>query len=200
MNIKDLYKLEKKDIYRSTEIVSKAFLNYPIHKHIFGDKHNMENVKLFSKFLIKYTVLYGDAYASSPDFEGIILFSESNEYNMNFYRSLRCGILSLMKLGKEAGNRFIVYDDFSLKMRKKNISEPHIYLMLMGVAPERQQQGIGSKMLLWVMKAAEEKGQPCYLETHDAINVAIYKKLGFEVVSEDVVPGSNIVQFCMIKK
>jgi ribosomal protein S18 acetylase RimI-like enzyme len=154
MNINDLYKLEKKDIDKSAEIVSKAFCDYPIHKYIFGEKHNSENIKIFSKFLIKYSVLYGEAYASSHELEGIILFTDFKDYKFNFFRSLRCGILPLIKLGQEAGKRFNEYDEFTLKMHKKNIKEPHQYLILIGVAPEKQGQGFGSKLILPVLKSS----------------------------------------------
>ena len=33
----NLYELKKKDIGRSAEVISKAFYDYPIMKHIFGN-------------------------------------------------------------------------------------------------------------------------------------------------------------------
>lgn len=199
MNINDLYKLEKKDIDKSAEIMAKAFNDYPMFRHILGVKHNNENIKVFLKFLIKYTVLYGEAYANSSEIEGIILFTDFKNYNFNLIRSLRSGALSLIKFGQDIGKRFNVFDEFSLKMHKKIIKDPHQYIILIGVDPKKQEQGYGSKLMRPMLKVAEEKGQPCYLETHDPKNVVIYKKYGFKVVSEDTVPGTDIIQFSMLK-
>jgi hypothetical protein len=51
-----------------------------------------------------------------------------------------------------------------------------------------------------LIKVAEEKNHPCYLETHDEENVEIYKKYGFKVMEEEVIPGTNIMQFSMLKE
>lgn len=199
----DLYKLTKEDIERSAEVTAKAFYDYPMMKYIFGDRLTLDNVKVVQRFLITYGVIYGEAYATSKDMEGIILFTDFKKYKFSLYRSLRCGILSLIKMGSnggsEIGRRFNEFDRFTLLKHKELLKKPHQYLMLIGVDPEKQGQGYGSKMLLPLLKLAEEKGQPCYTETHGEKNVAIYKKLGFQVVSEDLVPGTDIVQYSLIK-
>ncbi len=200
MNINDLYKLEKKDINKSAEVLSDAFYDYPVFKHILGRKHNKENINIITKFIIKYAVLYGEAYASSHQMEGIILFSDFKDYKFTLFRSLRCGALSLMQFGKESAKRFNEYDEFNLKIHNKIIKEPHQYVIGIGVNPKKQGQAFGRKLLTLVLKVAEEKNQPCYLETHGEKNVAIYEKYGFEVVSRDILPGTDIVQFGMLKR
>src|SRR6056297_857718 len=101
-----LYKLKKKDIDKSAEVLTKAFSDYPLFKHILGDNHNKKNIKILSKFIIKYNILYGQAYATSPDIEGVILFSNFKDYKFTLLRSLRAGGLSVIKIGREAGIRF----------------------------------------------------------------------------------------------
>lgn len=199
----DLFKITKSDIERSSEVTARAFLDYPMMKHIFSERLTLENVKTVQRFLISYGVLYGEAYASSKDMEGVIIYTDFKKYNFGLYRSLRCGLLSLIKMsgngGGEIGRRFNEFDRFTLLKHKELIKEPHQYLMLIGVDPEKQGQGFGSKLLLPLLKLAEEKGQPCYTETHGEKNLSIYKKLGFKVVSEDLVPGTDIIQYSLIK-
>lgn len=194
----NLYKLKNKDIQKSTEVLTKAFYNYPTFKYILGEKHNQNNMQLVFRFLIKYAILYGEAYASSPEIEGIILFSDYEDYNFNFFRSLRSGGLSLFKLGSGVGKRFDEYEKFSLKIHENLLKEPHQYVILLGVDPEKHGQGFGNKLLLSILNVTEEKGQCCYLETNNDQNVAFYKRFGFRVISEDVAPG-NIKQFAMLK-
>jgi ribosomal protein S18 acetylase RimI-like enzyme len=199
MNINNLYKLERKDIDKSADVLAKSFSDYSMFRHILGEKLNEDNIKIFLKFLIKYSVLYGKAYASSSELEGIILFTDMKDYYFSLIRSLRSGVLSLQKLGAESGKKFNEFDRYSLDTHKKNITEPHQYIILLGVDPKKQGQGIGGKLLRFVLKEAKEKGQPCYLETHGEKNVAIYKKIGFKIVSEDLVPGTDIMQYSMLK-
>lgn len=195
----DLYKLEKKDIDKAVETLSRSFCDYPLLEYIMGEKYNKENVKIFLKFMVKYAVLYGEAYAASSGIEGIILFTDFENYNFTLVRVLRCGGLSFMKFAKDVGRRFKEFDEFSLKMHKNSIKDPHKYLMMIGVDPEKQSKGFGKKLLLSTLKLCEDKGEPCYLETHSHENVVIYKKYGFKVVSKDTIPGTDIIHFSMVK-
>jgi ribosomal protein S18 acetylase RimI-like enzyme len=195
-----LHKLEKKDLNRGAEVLARAFFDYPMFDYILGDKLNKENIKEVLKYLAKYGYIYGEAYASSPEIEGIVLFCNYKDYNFNFCRSLRSGGLSLLKLGAEVGKKFGEYDEFNKKIHEKCIIEPHQYIFLLGVDPEKQGQGYGGKLLQYVLQVAEEKGQPCFLETHGEKNVAIYEKYGFKVVAEDVVPDINLVQYAMLTR
>jgi len=195
----DLYKLEKKDVNKSAEIISKAFSEYPMFQNILGDKLNDTNIKIVLKFLIRQAVLYGKAYATSSNMEAIILYSEFKDYNSGLISFLRSGGLSLLKIGADAGMKFNVFNEYSLKTHKENIKVPHQYVILLGVDPNKQGQGFGSRLMQHIIKASEEKGQPCYLETHGNKNVEFYKRLGFKVVSEGNVPGTNIIQFAMLR-
>ncbi len=196
----DLFKLGKHDIDTSAENIAKAFYDYPMFQHILADKLNHENIKLFLMFLIKYSILYAKAYASSREMEGIILFTEFKNYKFSLIRSIRSGILSLMKIGQDEGKKFNEFDRFTLETHKRIIKDNHIYIILIGVDPSKQGQGYGQKLMQYVLKIAEEKGQSCYLETHGEKNVSFYKQLGFKVVSEDILPGTDIVQYAMLKE
>jgi len=199
MNINNLYKLEKKDINKSAEVLAKSFYDYPLFSHILGENQSEESIQVFLKFLIKYSILYGEAYATSNEMEGVILFTDFEDYHFGLIRSIRSGLFTLQKLGAEAGKKFNNFDRFTLEQHKKNITVPHQYIILLGVDPIKQRQGYGRKLMLPVLKIAEEKGQACYLETHGEKNVALYKKYGFKVVSEDLVPDTEIIQYSMVK-
>jgi len=73
-------------------------------------------------------------------------------------------------------------------------------LMLLGVDPNKQGQGYGSRLMQYIFIDSKEKGQPCYLETHGNKNVEFYKRLGFKVVSDGTVPGTDIIQFAMLRE
>lgn len=66
--------------------------------------------------------------------------------------------------------------------------EPHFYLLLLGVAPGRQSQGIGSALLRTVLDRCDEQGLPAYLEATSPRNVALYERHGFAITDTLTLP------------
>lgn len=71
--------------------------------------------------------------------------------------------------------------------REKLLKQNHpktsfIHLWYIGVQPEYQGNGAGTKMLLQILD--EYKHLPIYLETSNPLNVPFYKKYGFKEVNE----------------
>ena len=64
------------------------------------------------------------------------------------------------------------------------MDRPHIYLWLLGVRPQAQGLGIGSRLLRAGLERADAQGLPVFLETSTPENVALYRRHGFEVLSE----------------
>jgi GNAT superfamily N-acetyltransferase len=58
---------------------------------------------------------------------------------------------------------------------------PHVHLLAVGVAPNRQGRGAGGALLRGALRMAAERGLPCYLETASPRNVQLYQHLGFRV-------------------
>ena len=69
--------------------------------------------------------------------------------------------------------------------------EPHFYLLLLGVAPDRQNRGIGSALLQAVLRRCDEQGVPAYLEATSPRNVALYERHGFVVTDTLHLPGGG---------
>ena len=55
------------------------------------------------------------------------------------------------------------------------------YLWFIGVDPHHQNDGIGSKLLLEIIKKYEQDGLPIYLETSVDRNIPWYTRYGFEI-------------------
>jgi GNAT superfamily N-acetyltransferase len=63
-------------------------------------------------------------------------------------------------------------------------TEPHYYLMLLGVIPDRQGAGIGSALLHTVLDRADREHLPAYLAATSPRSRALYERHGFEVTGE----------------
>jgi ribosomal protein S18 acetylase RimI-like enzyme len=74
--------------------------------------------------------------------------------------------------------------DRESKIKKLHPKEPIYYLWFIGVDPNIQNKGTGSALLKDVIKQAELKNRPVYLETSTLKNLSWYKKFGFKIFSE----------------
>ena len=63
-------------------------------------------------------------------------------------------------------------------------TDPHHYLMLLGVTPDHQGTGVGSSLLRAVLDIADAADEPAYLEATSPRNRALYERHGFEVTRE----------------
>ena len=53
------------------------------------------------------------------------------------------------------------------------------YLSILGVAPQAQGQGLGTRLLAPTLVEADQAGAACYLETFSPRNIPFYERLGF---------------------
>jgi ribosomal protein S18 acetylase RimI-like enzyme len=64
------------------------------------------------------------------------------------------------------------------------MDRPHAYLWFLGVTPEAQGRGVGSRLLKAKLDQLDQAGTPAFLETATERNVAFYRRHGFDVLSE----------------
>ncbi len=76
--------------------------------------------------------------------------------------------------------------------RAHHVPGAHYYLSALGVEPTRQGEGIGSALMGPVLERARTERLPAYLETATARNVLLYERLGFAVVEELTLPGTDV--------
>jgi GNAT superfamily N-acetyltransferase len=99
--------------------------------------------------------------------------------------------------GPEAYERFVDAFSYFRRVHHEVIESPHWYLELLGVAPQRQGQGIGKALLLPLLQRADAEGLPCYLETFTERNIPFYESNGFQVAQAGVEPQSQIPFWAM---
>jgi GNAT superfamily N-acetyltransferase len=67
--------------------------------------------------------------------------------------------------------------------------QEHFYLSVLGTAPDRRRQGIGSALLQPVLELCDAERTPAYLEPATVENVGFYARHGFEVRRRLDLPG-----------
>jgi GNAT superfamily N-acetyltransferase len=69
--------------------------------------------------------------------------------------------------------------------RNHPMNRPHAYLMFLGVSRAAQGHGVGSRLLKVGLDRCDAAGMPAYLETQTERNLALYRRHGFEMISEN---------------
>jgi GNAT superfamily N-acetyltransferase len=73
----------------------------------------------------------------------------------------------------------------------------HFYLPTLGVAPNRQGEGMGSRLLAPILGICDSDGVPAYLESSKYSNIAFYARHGFRVLDELRMPGGGPIIYRM---
>ncbi|MDX3325363.1 MULTISPECIES: GNAT family N-acetyltransferase [Streptomyces] len=62
----------------------------------------------------------------------------------------------------------------------------HEYLLMIGVSPERQGEGIGEALMRGVLERCDREGTPAYLEASSERSRGLYERLGFSFTGRTV--------------
>ncbi|MHA1991681.1 MAG: GNAT family N-acetyltransferase [Candidatus Hodarchaeales archaeon] len=180
-----LYKLNKKDIKKAADVLVSAYTEDPVMKKIFKEE-DMRRIQF--EVMLKFCIKYGNVFAPSDNFEGVMSILPHDKGDMTVPRIIRSGgfllSLKLMKFRKMMEQNIKAIEEV-----KKNLDiGAYIYLFVIGVQLDFQGKGFGGKMLRAVVEKADTEGKPIYLETQTETNVSLYEKYGFYVYKKKDLP------------
>lgn len=70
------------------------------------------------------------------------------------------------------------------RVELRHVRTPHHYFPAIGVAPDAQGQGLGSKLMAPTLARCDQDGLAAYLEASSDRNAALYERHGFKVIHE----------------
>jgi ribosomal protein S18 acetylase RimI-like enzyme len=183
--ISNLYKLGKKDIKKTADVLVDAYTEDPMMKIVFKDD-NQRRIQF--EMMIKFCMKYGEVYSPSENLEGVMAFLPYEHRDMSVWRIFRSGgffqSMKLISLRKMMDQTVKVIEE-----TKKNLDiGPYIYLFIIGVTLDFQGKGFGGKLLRALVEKADNERKPMYLETQNEKNVSLYEKYGFHVVETKELP------------
>ncbi len=178
------------NVKRAGKVLGRAFFDDPMTEYMFPDEATRERP---NRWLMEKGAAYGLRYGevhTTAGVDGAAVWLPPDDTDMTPLRMLRTGMaLAPFRVGMSAFRRFMALTDFTDDLHHRDMPAAHWYLMILGVEPERQGQGIGGALIEPVVSRADASGLPCYLETMKEINVTFYKKHGFDVVWEGDIPN-----------
>ena len=172
----------------AVQALVRAFWDDPLIEYVVPDERaRAKGLPWFFGLATNYAHRYGGTlHTTAGGAQGAALWLPPGETITSPVRMLRLGLYKApFKLGFGGLMRFMSVLNHMEHLHKRDISPEHWYLMVLGVDPERQGQGVGGSLIAPIMERADRDQLPCYLETMKERNVTFYQKHGFEVVVDD---------------
>ncbi len=194
--------MKKKDLALAARTLASAFMNDPLCVIILKDESTrFEYLREYFRFRIHYGVKYGEVYAISDKFEGVAVWLPCEKAHVSFWRGLLSGGMRLYyKMGISNVNKFDEVNHYTTNLRDSVIEPPYLQLSPIGVIPEEQGKGLGTRLMKPMMKKLDDSNLSCFLETQEERNVAYYQRFGFEIAKETTIPELNLQNWVMIRE
>jgi ribosomal protein S18 acetylase RimI-like enzyme len=164
-----------KDKSTVVEILCQSFdTNNSVNYVIKQDKIRKKRMKSLMAYSFELCLRYGKIYLNDErNACALTLFPDQQKTNicLDIKLIFECiGLTRVMKVLKR-----------NSQIKKFYPQQPIIYLWFIGVNSKEQNKGIGSKLLLEIIKDSESKQKPIYLETSMPENLPFYQKFGFTI-------------------
>jgi ribosomal protein S18 acetylase RimI-like enzyme len=201
-DLNSLIKIDKTLIEPASITCARAFENDSFTHWLIPNPAKRANLRYpFEMYLRMSALNNGSAYyTTSTACEGVIAWTPANAATP---------ILALLEAGYpflplRCGWRYFWRDNRSTamcnKLRKKFAPPNHCYLALLAVDPAHQRQGIASMLLKSLLETLDQDKTPCYLETQNLKNVAMYQNFGFKLVHQTHVTGGDHPLYLMLRQ
>ncbi|HME53952.1 MAG TPA: GNAT family N-acetyltransferase [Candidatus Lokiarchaeia archaeon] len=192
--------LRRYDIKSASIMLAHAFQAYaPYTFAIPDDERRRRRLPAMMALNVRLGFYYGNAYATSPAMEGVMLTMPYPGGEFTFWRLIRCGMLSLLLSGVATGQKIGLVEETIGIAHEELAPGPHVYVMMVGVDPAYQGRGYASRLFRHVFSFADERHQPVFIDTCSETDVAVYQHLDFEVVDRRPIPHSPLQTTAMIR-
>jgi ribosomal protein S18 acetylase RimI-like enzyme len=182
------------DVEQLAGVLARAFAHDPFYGYLAGDApERNERMREGWVGILRHASDHLSTTYTTTDLAGAAIWHPPGYGGPSFVGSLRL----MPSVARLAGGfrrlREITRAIEALEERRAHHApRPHYYLSALGVDPARQGEGIGTALVAPVLERATAEGRPAYLETATGRNVLLYERLGFDVVEELTLPGTDV--------
>jgi GNAT superfamily N-acetyltransferase len=122
---------------------------------------------------------------TDPDLVGAAIWDPPGQWRMTVFQLLR-GMPGFMR-----GFRSDIFSALRTlaTVERRHPRTQHYYLAILGTEPGHQGKGIGSALLHPVLDHCDRSGLGAFLESSKESNIPFYRRHGFDVTGEIVLPG-----------
>ena len=197
-----MLRLTLKERDAGAAVLGRAFTEYKMLRQYFEDETQRHAIAAtFGLVALSVCMKYGEVYATSEKLEGVAGWLPPGKAPFGSWQVMRSVPLPVIfRFGRQGAGRMQAYGRFVDDLHRKLLTYPHWYLQIIGVDPLYQGQGFTSRLVRPMLERIDSERMPCALDTNIDKNVAIYRRFGFEVISENKVPGTEVTSFFMLRK
>jgi GNAT superfamily N-acetyltransferase len=193
-----LVQLTEQDAERAGAGLARAFARDPLFAHMLPDVDARR--RLFPWFFttcVRYGCHRGEAWGIVDGLEGELIGTAfwirlpDPDVTSQRLEAAGFGAASAV-LGEAAWGRFLAVNRYMDEIQARVAPPPCLYLVQLGVNPDRQGRGFGGLLLRRFLAAAEDAGLAAYLGTSEPNNLGFYRRHGLAVVADEVEPDSGL--------
>jgi GNAT superfamily N-acetyltransferase len=179
-------KASRADVGPLAQALTRAFEDDPVMSWLYPGRRRME--RFFTGYELKLHLPKGSVY-TTDDVAGGAIWAPPGEWRTSFGDLVKVA----PGLTRVTGTRMVRALRTMAAVESKHPEEPHWYLAVLGTDPSQQGKGVGSALLEPVLTRCDAEGVPAYLESSKESNIPFYRRHGFEVTSEIVLPKGPTV-------
>ena len=188
------------DARRVAAVLARAFQDDPLMRYAIPDGDERRRLL---PWLIGLNVRYGCRYGAvyvTPGYEGAAVWLPPGQTTMTLRRMLRAGMFAAPpRVRWPILRRLAATGNYATTLHERCAPGPHWYLAQIGVEPSQRRQGIAARLLQPMLARIDAAALPCYLDTENEANIAIYQRFGFQVVAEGVAPTGGPRVWAMLR-
>jgi len=160
---------------------------------------NQEGMLKYFDYSMREGQKYGELYFPKKQTYGASIWTKPTNDTLAKKISDEKKEFMLQQLGNDALHKYISIVKFMSEKVKQIVPPESWYLSIVGVSPQMQGKGIGSKLINPILIKADEANVPTYLETYTPRNIKFYKKLGYKELVSFIEPVTACKYWIMIR-
>ncbi len=194
--------LALESLAEAARVQGRAFFDDPAFVFTFPDEEaRRDRLPWLMQVGVTYGTRFGEVMTTSGPMLGHAVWLPPGETSLSPERMGEAGFSEAsQRMSAEELSRFEAFIETMTEAHEQIVRTPHWYLMILGVDPPHQGQGIGGALIAPVLARADIGRFPCYLETANERNLAFYRRHGFEVQQENDVPGGGPHIWMMLRE
>ena len=198
----DIVRVHEDQIDIAASVLARAFQLDPPMLYICPDPASRARVlPSMMKAFVTYSWMFGEPLTTREKIEAVALWLPLDDLSEDPERDRQAGIDQMhATLDAETLTRFMHIVSKAEQFHQQTAPGKHLYLSTLGVEPSRQGQGLGSALIRPMLERADAEGLPCYLETFQPRNVALYQRHGFKITIEEVEPNSGVRGWAFLRE
>ena len=195
-----LYIVPEDRLEELSEAAADAYQDYPLHNWFTKGIYD----PVASKLIMQTTLaaMKDDAviYADSEELNGFAVWIPMGFTGSKTIPFLKNGGMKLLlHSGMGIIGKLLTYETFAMKLKKKYTGHIDWYLYNLSVRKGAQGKGIAKKLLQPMLTFCDDEKMLVYLETNKESNVSLYERFKFELRETNMIPGSSIRHYSMVR-